>query len=579
MPPFLFKLRTRLGNSFLGCVDLYVLLWAVPVGIAGALATFAFREGIELLQWMMTGQKGSVVEMAARLSWPLRIAVPAVGGVLAGGLLALSAGGEKRAGSRDYMEAVHAGDGRLSLRQTLLRSASSICTIATGGSIGREGAMVQLAALCASRTGIGLRLDPARLRLLVACGAAAGVSAAYSAPLAGAFFISEIVLRSIAMESFGPILVAAAAANIAMRMAPGYQAPYAIPAFPAVNGAEILPFVVLGLVAGLGAPLFLRFLRMSKRLFDRTQLPLPLRLGAGGLLLGLLSIASPQIWGNGYEVVSAILHEPWAWSALLGILVLKVFGTAATAGSGAVGGVFTPALFVGAVTGCLFGQAAQALWPQMASAPFAYAIVGMGAFLAAASQAPLMSMLMIYEMTLSYQLMLPLSLCCVLAYFVSRAAGDLGLYEISARHRQHDRELHRLRMATVERFVRPAQTVLPATATMHELASAFQRHGVRYVYIVDQNGCYLGAVALADIAGALLNRSGASAASAHDFLSRRLPVLTAQMPLRTALAKFRQHPGERLPVVQDGESPILLGVVDKTALLDAYSRFSALAVS
>ncbi|HWZ46607.1 MAG TPA: ClcB-like voltage-gated chloride channel protein, partial [Herbaspirillum sp.] len=393
------------------------LLWAAVAGVAGALATVGFREGIDFLQWLMVGQTGSLVDMAEKLSWPMRLLIPTAGGVVAGSLLLLGTqSNQKQSQSQasvDYMEAIAIGDGRISLRQSLSRSVSSLCTIASGGSIGREGSMIQLAALCSSLLGRAIHFDPPRLRLLVACGAAAGITAAYNAPIAGAFFITEIVLGSIAMESFGPILVASVIANITMRAFAGYRPPYEMPSFPAIHGLEVLLFLMLGLLAGLAAPQFLHLLDFSKRQFNKTGMPLPLRLGVGGLLVGLLSLWLPQIWGNGYEVVNDILHTHWAWSTLLIILVLKVAATALTTGSGAVGGVFTPTLFVGAVIGCLFGLAAQTLWPQIASAPFAYAIVGMGAFLAAATNAPLMAMLMMFEMTLSYQVMLPLILSCV----------------------------------------------------------------------------------------------------------------------------------------------------------------------
>jgi CIC family chloride channel protein len=578
MPRLLFRLRT-FSNGEWHCAESHsMLLWAGAIGIAGALATVAFRDAVDLLRWMMVGEAGSLVDKAARLPWYHRLLVPAVGGLLAGCLLVVAARSRKEAGGQDYMEAIYSGNGRLSLRQTLLRSASSICTIASGGSIGREGSMIQLAALCASQTGIAFRLSVPRLRLLVACGAAAGITSAYNAPIAGAFFISEVVLRSIAMDRFGPILVASVAANITMRLLPGYRPPYEMPAFPAIAGIEILLFIVLGILIGLAAPLFLHLLEISRRGFERTQWPLPVRLGLGGLLLGLLSIPAPEIWGNGYEVVNAILHEPWAWTALLAILVLKIAATAATAGSGAVGGVFTPALFVGAVIGCLFGHAAQALWPHVASAPFAYAVVGMGAFLAAAASAPLMSMLMIFEMTLSYQVMLPLILCCVLAYFVSSAVGSKALYEITGRHRQRDRELRHLQTATVEQFIRPAETVLPVSATVREAARVFVEHPVKYAYIVDHERRYCGTVALSDIASGLLSGQAAEQRRAADLPSQRLQSLTPDMSLAAALEHFMTHRGERLPVVQSRESPVLLGVVYKTTLLKAYSRMSGLAL-
>ena len=220
------------------------------------------------------------------------------------------------------------------------------------------------------------------------------------------------------MESFGPLVVASIVANLTMRALPDYRPTYEMPQFPTVSDVEMVAFAGLGLLAGLAAPQFLRLLDVARRRFRDSGWPVPLRLAVGGLGVGIMSVWVPQVWGNGYEVVNSLLHDPWTWTAVLAVLAFKVVATAFTAGSGAVGGVFTPTLFVGATSGFLFGQAVGALWPQ-ASAPFAYAIVGMGAFLAVATGAPLMAILMIFEMTWSAPALLPLVLACIVAYFVA----------------------------------------------------------------------------------------------------------------------------------------------------------------
>ncbi len=385
MLSFLLKLRTR-ARTLLRLSDAHtMLMWSVTVGIAGAFATVAFREVIALLQRLVFGDAGGLVDLALRLPWPVRVAVPAVGGLIAGGFLLIARRSEP-ASTSDYMEAVAIGDGVVPVRASLWRSVSSLFTIASGGSIGREGPMVQLAALSASVIGRRLHFDPPRLRLLVACGAAAGITSAYNAPIAGAFFVTEILLGSIAMESFGPVLVASVVANITMRGFAGYRPAYEMPVFPPVTGIEVLLFVALGVLCGASAPQFLRLMDASKAGFRRLPLPLPLKLALGGLMVGILSVGSPDVWGNGYSVVNAILHSPWTWTALVTVLAFKIVATMATAGSGAVGGIFTPTLFVGAVTGSLFGLGMNALWPHGTSAAFAYAVVGMGAFLAGATQ-------------------------------------------------------------------------------------------------------------------------------------------------------------------------------------------------
>ncbi|KVD02866.1 voltage-gated chloride channel protein ClcB [Burkholderia ubonensis] len=571
---FLLKLRTRAQTLFRLSDAHTMLIWSVIVGIGGAFATIAFREGIELVQRVVSGGSGSFVEMAKRLPWYVRFWLPAAGGFLAGCVLLLATRGGAKTRKTDYMEAVALGSGVVPVRQSLWRSASSLLTIGTGGSIGREGPMVQLAALAASLVGRFAHFDPPRLRLLVACGAAAGITSAYNAPIAGAFFVSEIVLGAIAMESFGPMVVASVVANIVMREFAGYRPPYEMPVFPAVAGPEVLPFVVLGLLCGVLAPQFLHLLDASKHQFKRLPVPLPVRLALGGLIVGVISVWIPDVWGNGYSVVNQILHSPWTWQALVAVLVFKVLATAATAGSGAIGGVFTPTLFVGAVLGSLFGLGMQALWPGHTSAYFAYAMVGMGAFLAGATQAPLMAILMIFEMTLSYQVVLPLMVSCVVAYFVARATGTTSMYEITLRHHQDAQERLRIRTTQMRELIQPAQTVVPLSASVADMTRVFLEYPVKYLYVTDDAGRFRGAVALKDITCDLLDKRDTTDKTAAHYAHTPFPLLTPDMPLGTALELFMGFQGERLPVIESVAEPTLAGVVYKTSLLDAYRRMT-----
>lgn len=397
--------------------DLVFLLLAALAGLLGALVTVLFREGIRGLEWLLVGHSGSLVLMALGLPPWQRLVWPAVGGLAAG--LILEQIGARLHGRKttDYMEAVAVGDGWISVRQSLVKSASSMVTVAFGGSIGREGAMVQLSAMVASTLGRIARLPRDRLRLLVAAGAAAGLGAAYNAPIAATLFVAEIVLGSIAIQHIGPLIVAAVIANVAVHDLMGYAPLYEIPAFSLVSDWELVLYLALGIIAGHTAPIFLGLLERSHRAFARLPMPLTGRMALGGLIVGAISVYEPAVWGNGYSVINTVFHQPWAWQALLTVMVLKMIATAATHGSGAVGGAFTPTLFVGALLGALFGTAVHAVLPVGAGPPSAYAVVGMGAMLAATTHAPLMSILMVFEMTMDYQIVLPLMLAVVAAHY------------------------------------------------------------------------------------------------------------------------------------------------------------------
>ncbi len=413
--------------------DRWLLLWAALIGVLGALATVVFHEGMALTEQMATRHPGSLVAAAEALAPWRRAITPALGGIVAGMFLWLARRSADTSRQSDYLEAIAVGDGRQDVRGTLLHSASSLCTIGAGGSIGREGAMVQLAAATGSWVGQLGHLAGDDLRLLLACGAAAGFASAYDAALSGAIFIAEIIYGTLAIRRLGPLMVASVTANVTVHQVLGYEAVYEIPPLRVGSLWDLPLFLVMGLLLGALAPLFMGVLDGARLLMRRLPLGLPLKLALGGLAVGTISVWRPEVWGNGYSVVSAVLHTPWPLTLVVAVLVAKILATAATTGSGAVGGVFTPTLFVGAMLGLLTGSSAHALW-QGSSTPTVYAVIGMGAFLAATTHAPLMSFLIVFEMTLEYQLVPALMLACLAAYHVSRAIRPHSIYQ-EALHR------------------------------------------------------------------------------------------------------------------------------------------------
>jgi CIC family chloride channel protein len=547
-----------------------MLCWAAFAGVAGAGATIGFHEAMYAIQRLAVGRSGSITEMIQTMPWYWRLLTPALGGLAAGALL-WTVSGPKAPKQSDYMEAVAIGDGRMPIIHGLVRSTSSLLTVVSGGSIGREGAMVHLAALSASVIGRFTSFNRSRLRLLVACGAAAGVASAYGAPLAGTIFVAEIVLGTMSMASFGAMLVAAAAATITMRLSGHYETLYTIAEHPAFTAWQVLPFILLGVVAGLAAPPFLHAMELSRKAFVRTGMPLFLRLGVGGLLLGLLLVVMPQVSGNGYEVVQSLLSEQWAWHAIVVVLICKILATALTVGSGGIGGVFTPALFVGAALGALFGKAMIMFWPSMATSLDVYVLVGMGSFLGTAAGAPLMAILMVFEMSLSYDIVLPLMLACVVAYFVSRAMAEAGMYEVVLLRERDTAMRQSWGRATVADLVQPAATVISSKAALADALQLFLDYPVKYLYVVDDDHLYKGVIAQQDLTSLLLGRDDVRTMRASDVLRTDfMPVLYPDFTVDQAEASFVQFSGERMPVVSREPSGKLLGVVHKSDVLKRY---------
>jgi len=405
------------------------LLLAAVVGALGAFVAMGFREAMHGIEWLLTGHYGSFAQAAEDISWIKRLLLPALGGVAAGGILLWAPRFLHGGKSKDYLEVIVVGDGKIPVVATLLKCLSSLFSVSSGGSLGREGSMIQLSALAASCTGRCFRQGIPNLRLLVACGASAGFASVYGAPLAGSLFVAEVALGSLAMAQLGPILFSAVVADIIVHHYLGSGPLYLLPDFRLTSDWELLFYLGLGLLAGCLGPLFILGLRQTEKIFHRLHLPLPLSLGLGGLIAGTLAVFCPEVWGNGYSVTNTILSDGWIFSPLLAILICKVAATAAVSGSGAVGGVFTPTIFSGAALGSLVGQQAQAFLPHATSDPSHYAAIGMGAMLAATTHAPFMAILMIFEMTLRYEAVLPLTLACVVAAAISRHIHPHSIYE------------------------------------------------------------------------------------------------------------------------------------------------------
>lgn len=463
------------------------------------------------------------------------------------------------------------GEGNVPFRSSLVKSASALFTIATGGSIGREGPLVQLAAVLASLPGRFRHWPAPRRRLIVACGAAAGIASAYNAPIAGALFVAEIILGSVAMESFGPLVFSSVIATMTVRASTLGDSPlYGEKLFRLNAPWEIFPYALLGVAAGLAAPWFLRFLRLCETWFARSRLPLIPRLALGGAVVGGLAILHPEVTGNGYSAINDILGNKLPWELLLGIFACKILATGATFGSGAVGGVFTPTLFVGSGFGYLVGCAFHALWPHSALTPSAFALVGMGAFLAATTHAPLMAMLMVFEITLDYAIILPLMLGCVIAYYLSIGIEPASIYSEALKRkgaRIFDRQLSNLRVLDL---MKSDPVVVQVTAGFTEIAQSFLTHHFNYLYVVDADRRFLGVVSLHDIKPYLSEPEMADVIIAKDILREDFPTISPDVPLSQALDAFAHHDGERLPVL-DQRDHKLLGRISKSDLILAIT--------
>ena len=543
-----------------------IIFWAALIGVGGAFTGVGFRASVRLVQRLLTGSSAGLVETAELLPWWARIAVPTIGGACAGALLWAGQRVLRQNQTVDYMEAVAVGNGQLSSRAAILQAASSFFTIGSGGSIGREGPLVQLAAAFASKVGQWTQAPVPRLRLLVACGASAGIAAAYNAPIAGALFVAEVVLGSIAMESFGPLIVASVVSDATSRHFLGYGPVYLVPHINFGATWELALYGVLGVLLGHAAPPYLALLERARTRFRELNWPKPVTLALGGLIVGVISTGVPQVWGNGYSVVNDMLNDKLGFSLLGIVLVSKLISTGASVGSGANGGILTPTLFMGAAFGALYANGLHVLHPHLTSQIAAYAVVGMGSFLAATTHAPLTSILLIFEMTLDYEVVLPLMLACVTGHYVARIyrRGE-SVYTKTLRARGPD-AAQEWNLRQITALIRPPGMTVQRDAPLRD--ALHDAHGsAGFAYVLDPQHQLVG---LLDVA-ALRRQERTSTAGPWQLVAQYAqpapPVLTPEMLLGHALDVFISSRAKQLPVVSGQWSPILIGEVSRHDLL------------
>ncbi len=550
--------RLRVGEAGV------TLFWAGLIGVAGGLVSPVFAAAIHFVVLLFTGQASDLAVIAASLDPWRRVLIPTAGGLVAGLILHFGVRFSRGKKSIDYMEAVTLGDGVIRARPTLVRITSSVFSIGSGCSLGREGPQVQLAAFLASTIGRMAQMPRPRLRLLVACGAAAGIASAYNAPIGGALFVAEIVLGSIAMRTFGPLILSSVMATVVARIFLGGEPRFVVPRFHLVTYWEIVPYLILGLVAGTFALWFLRLLNFAGSLFGRWNVPIFVRMAAGGLIVGLLSLIVPDVWGNGDTAVSAMLSTNLMWSAVLLLLAFKLLATAATVGSGAVGGVFTPTLLIGGLMGGLFGIVVHAVAPTITAEPNAYALVGMGAMLAATTLAPLMAILIVFEITLDYDIVLPLMLACVTAYTAARGFSGKSIYS-DALPASPPSTLPPIDTMQVRDLMRADPPRVEDNARFETIVERFVTHRHNNLYVVGPDGRFRGVIPLHEIKPFLNDPALGKLAIAQDVLREEFPTVRPDTSLRETLQRFEGFSGERLPVVDVDR--VLVGSISKSDLL------------
>jgi len=569
-------LRGRLGAE-----SMQLVVPAIVVGLGAGLAAVVFRWLITGATWIFTG----TLDYSATHGHPANpwlpwlggafvIFAPAVGGLLYGPLVNRFAPEARGHGVPEVMFAVAKRGGRIRGSVAVVKALASAICIGSGGSVGREGPIVQIGSALGSTLGRILRMPESRLRTLVACGAAGGIAATFNAPIAGVFFALELLLRDFAASSFGAVVLASVTASVVGRSLLGNHSFLHLPNFSIVNPWQYVLFAVLGLVAGLTGVGFSKVLYLVEDFCDWAwRGPEWLRPVIGGLFLGGLLFVLPQMYGVGYPVLQIGASGGYALGFLLLLLVGKILATSLTIGIGGSGGVFAPSLFIGAMLGAGFGEIVGSISPALAGQTGAFALVGMGAVFAGATRAPITAAIILFELTGDYSIILPLLLAVVVATGVSKVISKDTIYTLKLIRRGVDLEQPTgssvLGSMTVAGAMVATPTPLLDSVPASDGIETLLKSGKQALPVIQSSGGY---------AGVLTRRAATAAMNADDDLGSLtvgdimdvLPSVASTEDLERALdAVLESGDSDGIPVVEPGG--LLCGWLPQDAILRALA--------
>ncbi|HEY7746959.1 MAG TPA: chloride channel protein [Desulfuromonadales bacterium] len=557
----------------------FMAILAVAIGFASGLGNYAFRKLIDFFQWSVIGQ-GSAMFQISFEEWSLsRLLVaffPIAGGLLLIPFYIFFAKDLKFGFSR-FLELVNLKGAKVPGRTILTRGIASAITIGTGGSAGQEGPIAQIGGAIGSQAGQAFKMSGDRLKTLVACGVSGGVAATFNAPIAGVFFAQEIVLlSSFELSSFTSIVIASGMSTVISRALLGNTPAFAVPPYVLGSAWELIFYVVLGVVVGLLAT---SFIDLHFRIKDRfAALPLhPLaKPVAGGALVGVIGIFLPQVFGNGYQFMEAVMHGQGVWYLLAALVLFKALATSITLGSGMPGGLFAPSLYIGAVAGGTLGKLLQMLFPGMIGSPGAYALVGMGAFLSAATHAPMTAIFLLFEMTASYEVIIPIMLTCVIGTTICRHFKKESLETFELAREGIDLEAGKERnimkaLRVGEVMVRDPEAI-PESMTLRQFTRFIAHTKHTNFPLVGPDGELTGIISVQDFMGVVFERDLMDLVVVKELATLDVITVVEDDDLDTAMRKIGYRNIEQLPVVDRETGKRLVGIISRRDMVSAYNR-------
>ena len=557
--------------------QLVLSVLALVVGSLSGGAVVAFREAISLFEWIFFGTASErLVSQIGDLAWWHIVAAPGVGGLLVGLIVYKWMPGGRPLSVADVIESNALHGGRMSSRTGVMAALVSAVSIGAGASVGREGPAVHLGAALSAWVGRRLRLSRSMIRTLLGCGVASAVAASFNAPIAGALFANEVVVGHYALKAFAPIVISSVAGTAISRTWFGDHPAFELDTGILASFWELPAFVLLGICAGITAIVLMHAVMAAGDLAQKSRIPSWARPAVAGFAVGGIAVFFPEVLGVGYGVTESALLIKYSLGLLIVLLIAKIAATAISLGFGFGGGIFSPALVVGALLGGAFGIIAGSVFPELSSGPGAYTVVGMGAVAAAVLGAPISTTLIIFELTSNYALTLAVMIAVVVASAITHHFYGRSFFAVQLRRRGVDVrtgfETEIMGSLNVNAIIDADVDTVTPDCGLHEVRVRLQASPMRELFVVDADNKLFGTITLSNLSETAFDRNLDGLINAADVARLHPPALTPDDDLGAAMRLFEATGEDHIAVVEDRETPIFLGCIHSREVIAAYNR-------
>lgn len=555
-----------------------MIIVAIIIGVLAGFGAITIRLLImEISSLSFAGDKTLLENIIDAPIW-VKILVPTIGGLIVGPMIYFFAPEAKGHGVPEVMQAILLKGGVIRPRVALIKALASSITIGTGGSVGREGPIIQIGSSLGSTVGQFFNISGNRMKTLVGCGAAAGIAAAFNAPVAGALFAVEIILMDFAFAQFSPIVIASVTATVISHNFEGNLATFLVPPYELVTPWELFFYAGLGLLAGLVSYIFIKVLYAFEDFFDnKVKIPQYLQPAIGGIVIGVIALKFPEIMGVGYDSINNALYGNTIWHLALVLIFIKIFATSFTLGSGGSGGIFAPSLFIGAMLGCFFGSFVHEYFPSISATPGAYALVAMGGLVAGTTRAPITAIIIVFELTNDYNIILPLMITCIISTILSSKLSRESIYTLKLLLRKinlkEGTEINVMKSIYIRDVYTPKFEYIKETDSFIDVVNQVISKRDPYFAVIDDNNRLTGLISLHDIKSYLFEGDELKhLIIAKDVALKDFNAATLDDNCHDVLEKMSKSGFAGLPVVSGDDSQKMLGMVWQKDILDAYQK-------